>query len=91
MSLAIDVDCVTHVLLVDGWHEVAGQSFTVAPYEYGHIVPTGVTNAPNFVFLHQAGYGGVCPVGFDFTDAATGASMCGRISSVVAVRRSQSW
>jgi hypothetical protein len=36
MSLAIDVDCVTHVLLVDGWREVAAKSFTMAPYECGH-------------------------------------------------------
>ena len=29
MSLAIDVDKVDMVLLLDGWHEVAGDSFDV--------------------------------------------------------------
>jgi hypothetical protein len=34
VSLAIDVDHVTEVLLADGWHIVAEQSFTLDSYEY---------------------------------------------------------
>lgn len=34
MSLAIDVDLVTHVLLADGWHTVANRSFTLDSYEF---------------------------------------------------------
>jgi len=30
MSLAIDVDTVTHVLLADGWHKVKGSSFPIS-------------------------------------------------------------
>jgi hypothetical protein len=34
MSLAIDVDRITHVLLADGWHKVVGRSFDLDSYEY---------------------------------------------------------
>jgi hypothetical protein len=34
MSLAIDVDAVTHVLLSDGWHVVHKASFDLDAYEY---------------------------------------------------------
>jgi hypothetical protein len=34
MSIAIDVNRVTEVLLADGWHSVAGGSFTIDSYEY---------------------------------------------------------
>lgn len=34
MSLAIDVDRVTHVLFADGWHKVKGTSFVMDAYEY---------------------------------------------------------
>jgi hypothetical protein len=34
MSLAIDVDTVTDVLLADGWHKVKGASFAMDAYEY---------------------------------------------------------
>ena len=34
MSLRIDVDTVTAVLLADGWHEVADASFVLDAYEY---------------------------------------------------------
>lgn len=36
MSLAIDVDKVQEVLLADGWHAVAGHSFSLDSYEYLH-------------------------------------------------------
>jgi len=34
MSLNIDLDDVTDVLLADGWHPVADRSFTVNAYEW---------------------------------------------------------
>jgi hypothetical protein len=34
MSLYIDTDSVTAVLLADGWHEVKGKSFDLDFYEY---------------------------------------------------------
>lgn len=34
MSLAIDVDKVTAVLLADGWHRVSDKSFAVDAYEF---------------------------------------------------------
>ena len=34
MSLAIEIDAVTHVLLLDGWHAVEKDSFDLDAYEY---------------------------------------------------------
>ncbi len=34
MSLALDIDRITAVLLADGWHAVADYSFTIDAYEY---------------------------------------------------------
>ena len=34
MSLAINIDEVDRVLLADGWHEVANQSFEIDAYEF---------------------------------------------------------
>jgi len=36
MSLEIDVNKVSMVLLLDGWHEVAGASFDLDAYEYAN-------------------------------------------------------
>jgi hypothetical protein len=83
MSLAIDVGRVTHVLLVDGWHEVADQSFTVAPYEFGRAATAG----SGFVVLNRTDTPGIDPMGFEFIEARTNASLCGPLGSVIAVRR----
>jgi hypothetical protein len=34
MSLAIEVDDITHVLLADGWHTVHDASFGIDSYEF---------------------------------------------------------
>jgi len=86
MSLAIDVDRVTHVLLADGWHEVTDGSFTVAPYEFGQTVSTE-TDGRKFVVLYGAENVGIQPVGFAFTEARTGSLMSGPLTSVFAVRQ----
>ena len=36
MSLNVDVDAVKAVLLADGWHEVADNSFDIGAYEFFH-------------------------------------------------------
>lgn len=36
MSLAIEVDDVTSVLLTDGWHKVIDKSFEIDAYEFTH-------------------------------------------------------
>lgn len=45
MSLSIDTDKVTHVLLTDGiWHKVIGKTFDLDSYEYldrGHCILQG--------------------------------------------------
>jgi hypothetical protein len=86
MTLAIDVDRVTHVLLADGWHEVTDESFTVGPYEFGQTVSTA-TGEREFVVLPGADSLGVSPVGFAFTEARTGSLMSGPLTSVFAVRQ----
>ena len=86
MSLAIDVTRVTHVLLADGWHEVADGSFTVAPYEFARPAGTGA-NDRDFVVLYNSGNMGTDPMGFEFTEARTSALISGPLMSVIAVRR----
>ncbi len=84
MSLAIDVTRITHVLLADGWHEVADGSFTVAPYEFGRPANT---EAGDFAVLYNSSNMGTDPMGFEFTEARTSALIAGPLSSVIAVRR----
>ncbi len=38
MSLAIDVDKVTRILLADGWHDVTDSSFYLDAYEFGQVI-----------------------------------------------------
>ena len=86
MSLAIDVTGVTHVLLADGWHEVADGSFTVAPYGFGQPAGTGAGDR-DFGTLNNSSNVGTDPVGFEFTEARTSALISGPLMSVIAVRR----
>ncbi len=84
MSLAIDVDTVTRVLLADGWHEVADKSFTMDAYEYMEGTMTllgGGTEAK----------AGVPATGFAFKESRDGAAvvLAGPISSIVAVELAQ--
>ena len=86
MSLAIDVGRITHVLLADGWHEVADGSFTVAPYEFGRPANTGAGDG-DFAVLYNSSNTGTDPMGFEFTEARTSALIGGPLTSVIAVRR----
>ena len=74
MSLSIDVDLVTQVLLGDRWYQVADASFAVDSYEFEWSGRDGMTveelkqkkpDAPAKV-LHSGGSGGVCSVGSAF-------------------------
>jgi hypothetical protein len=81
MSLGIDVNEVSAVLLADGWHSVTGDSFKIDSYEFvvwGKI-PSGF---PETEFP---------PVeGFAFTEHPEGAgppmTVAGPLTSVLAVR-----
>lgn len=77
MSLNIDIDDVSAVLLADGWHPVAGQSFDLDSYEFkrGDLRLLG---------------GGACPgvphTGFSFLDE-DGDRIDGPLTALLAVRR----
>jgi hypothetical protein len=58
MSLAIDVDEVTAVLLADGWHKVAEESFDIDSYEFVAGSRT----------VHGGGDSDVCASGFQFKE-----------------------
>ena len=81
MSLAIDTDQVTEVLLADGWHVVLGRSFETDSYEYvwdGEIV-------------HGGGNSGVCATGFRFEEEVLAKRVLtvGPLTAVLAVRTSK--
>lgn len=81
MSLAIDVDAVTGVLLADGWHAVKGASFELDSYEYLWDREGGEQ-----VILHGGGQSGVCATGFGFRDAKQDAWLFGPLTSILAVK-----
>ena len=76
MSLAINADDVTAVLLADGWHEVPARSFDLDSYEYQYA---------NGLTIHEGGAYGVCANGFEFT-TTEGDRMAGPLTAVLAVR-----
>lgn len=75
MSLAIDSDSVTRVLLADGWHDVLEGTFNIDAYEFMYC-GDGV--------LHGGGASGICPSGFEFRTAG-GVVLSGPLTSVLAV------
>lgn len=88
MSLAINVDAVSNVLLADGWHEVAFgdddvSSFLIDSYEF---------TDPALPFpAHGGGDSGICAKGFEFlsprvTDTGSKIFVAGPLSAILAVR-----
>ena len=75
MSLALDIDKVKAVLLADGWHAVAGESFMLDSYEYtwGEEV------------VHGGGNSGVCAIGFWFREESD-AIYAGPLTAIRAVQ-----
>jgi hypothetical protein len=87
MSLCIDVNAVSAVLLADGWHEVAHASFNLDAYEYAWSGDASLigTNYLDMKLLHGGGESGICATGFGF-EAPDGSRMFGPLSAVLAVR-----
>jgi hypothetical protein len=81
MSLAIDIDDVTAVLLADGWHYVYKKSFALDSYEFMH----------GEQLEHGGGNSGVCATGFSFIERDQSATaveeqISGPLTSIIAVR-----
>jgi len=71
MSLAIDTDRVTAVLLADGWHDVVDKSFNLDAYEFmwdGRLVGSGSS-----------------ATGYDFEEG-NGSRLAGPLTAIIAVR-----
>jgi hypothetical protein len=93
MSLTIDVDNITHVLLADGWHEVHDASFGTDSYEFTQREGSG--DSPTLEggedkHIPAAGHRGstsrehIAAEGFSFTEGDH--VLCGPLTSVFAVR-----
>ena len=76
MSLAIDTSKVVEVLLVDGWHTVLNQSFTLDAFEF-------VRSDGNIVY---AGLGGQGFQFEEFVETNTARIISGPATSVLAIR-----
>ena len=75
MSQAIDVAKVRAILLADGWHKIANNSFDIGPYEFARGSET-VRNG-----------NGPAPVGISFKDDA-GYFLYGPMTAILATRTS---
>jgi len=84
VSLAIDVDNVTEVLLADGWHVVLRDSFDLDSYEY-ISANEYQRERDDFTLLHGGGNSGICSIGFSFLTGAH-TRMAGPLSAVLAVK-----
>ena len=82
MSLMINIDGVTDVLLEDGWHEVEEQSFNLDSYEY--VQEWENYGEKKSHVLHSGGNGGVCSTGFVFKENS--AVLMGPLTAILAVR-----
>lgn len=85
MSLAIDTDHVTHVLLTDGWHPVAAASFDIDSYEYLHWSDRRCKTDDDPLIVHGGGNSGVCSAGFSFR-TPDGDYLAGPLTGILAVR-----
>ena len=93
MSLAIEVDDITHVLLADGWHTVHDASFGIDSYEL--IWHEGMADSPMLgggqeKHIAAAGHRGstsrehIAAAGFSFTESDH--VLYGPLTSVLAVK-----
>jgi hypothetical protein len=67
MSLSINVNKVTAVLLAGGWHEVADESFKLGSHEFLWS-SEGQQQDGKPQLVHRAGANGICATGFQFAD-----------------------
>lgn len=95
MSLAIDVDHVTAVLIHGTWYTVLDDSFALDSYEYiwwerGPDTRNQWGGDVDPELLHGGGHNGICATGFAFrttdTNAADSYRMCGPLTSITAVK-----
>jgi hypothetical protein len=92
MSLAIDVENITNVLLADGWHEVHDASFGTDSYEFvgGEATGDSPTLGGGQDHIPAAGHRGstsrehIAAAGFSFTEGDH--VLCGPLTSVLAVK-----
>jgi hypothetical protein len=93
MSLAIDVDNITHVLLADGWHEVHDASFGTDSYEFvggERTDDSPMLEGGQEKHIPEPGHRGstsrehVAAAGFSFTEGDH--ILCGPLTSVLAVK-----
>ncbi len=99
MSIAIDTDLVTHVLIAGNWYRCEPGTFDLDSYEYVWSGMQGVTVAEleglnqkrdrtepyrDPVILHGGGQSGVCATGFVFT-TPEGNHIAGPLTAIQAV------
>ena len=85
MSLAIDVDLVSAVLLADGWHVVDDESFTMDAYEYLWYANDEIRRRSEPMVLHGGGGSGICATGFEFKEGT--ALVRGPLTAILAVKQ----
>lgn len=84
MSLWIDIDKITQVLIGNEWHEVEPETFDLDSYEY-----MGGEHYGDDHCLHGGGNSGVCATGFTFQPKGHSTSrICGPLTAIQAVRSS---
>lgn len=87
MSLLIDPERVSKVLLADGWHVVEPKSFGCDSYEYVHMYWNG---EEKYVNHHLGGQSDVCATGYAFRVPGPGGRwVAGPLTAVLAVEYTQ--
>ena len=84
-SLMIDVDLVEAVLLADGWHTVADDSFTLSAYEFAWWFSDQNKKKDEPTMLRSSGNASVASTGFSFHERADMLTS-GPLTAIQAVR-----
>lgn len=79
MSLAIETDLVTRVLLADGWHDVEDKSFEIDSYEFMWLKGMGETP------MLRGGQDGLVPAAGYCFKRPNGHIVCGPLTAILAV------
>lgn len=82
MSLAINPELVSAVVLATGRYQVRPGTFDLDSYEY--VAPHSNPDRDGMV-LHGGGNSGVCATGFDFIVEPDGHRMLGPLTAILAV------
>ena len=81
MSLAINIDRISGVLLADGWEDVEVGTFTLDAYELVERNDDGSSH-----MWHAGGAHGICSQGFRFECREGSGVIAGPLTSILAVR-----